>query len=111
MYRILASAGCALAFTATASAEPYGPDAMTWRSPPVVIQHLPADGGSAKLPRGSTETDVWLLNADGQAVYRLRQRGSCFTRARARRCLVIRRGRTITSDATRYGAVVYGWQS
>lgn len=114
MYRIVTLSLAVLALAApTASAEPYGPDAMTWRAPPVVIQPLPGDGGSATLPRGITETDAWLTNADGQPSYRLRQRGGCFTRVRARRCLVVQRGRTLTSayDAARFGVVVYGWRS
>ncbi len=114
----LATLLCALAgFPASAAAvaepPPYGPGAPTWNLPPDWSADLPADGGRVDRPPGLTDIDAWLLNAEGQATYRLRQRPArrCFTRARGRRCLVRYSDRSVATgyDTTRYGARVYGW--
>ena len=82
-------------------------------STPDWIADLPADGGRVDRPPGLTEVDAWLLNSEGHATYRLRQRLArrCFTRARGRRCLVRYSERSVATgyDTTRYGARVYGW--
>ena len=74
---------------------------------------LPADGGRVDRPPGLTDIDAWLLNSEGHATYRLRQRLArrCFTRAGGRRCLVRYSERSFATgyDTTRYGARVYGW--
>ena len=111
----LATLLCALAgLPAAASAEPpYGPGAPAWNAPPDWTADLPADGGRVDRPPGLTEIDAWLLNSEGHATYRLRQRLArrCFTRARGRRCLVRYSERSVATgyDTTRYGARVYGW--
>ena len=92
---------------------PYGPGAPAWNAPPDWIADLPADGGSVDRPPGLTDVDAWLLNPEGNATYRLRQRLArrCFTRARGRRCVVRYSERSFATgyDTTRYGARVYAW--
>lgn len=98
---------------ARAQPPPYGPGALTWNDPPDWIANLPADGGRVDRPPGLTDIDAWLLNSEGHATYRLRQRPKrrCFTRARGCRCLVRYSQRSVATgyDTTRFGARVYGW--
>lgn len=81
----VAAALLTLLLSVSASAQPYGPHAKTWRSAPDGVVKL-APGATRSLPRAATEVDCW------RGGYRLRQRptrdGYSFTTAHSRRTII-----------------------
>lgn len=122
---ILLAALAAHSAMAATPRQPYGPlsaATLNWRAPPSGAATL-APGAVATLPRGLSDVDVWLVNRQGQSVYRLRQRADAigrrfgveqyaFTRAYGRRAYAgyVPENGDVFSFTSRALVRVYWWR-